>query len=266
MELMLHIAVLALVQGFTEFLPISSSAHLILVPVLTGWQDQGLAYDIAAHLGTLVAVCAYFRRDLLAIAGDCWRRAGGGPETAASRTGWLLLWATVPAAVAGLVLHDVIERELRSPLVIAATTAGFGLLLWWADRIGRRGRGEGELRLADALLIGCAQALALVPGTSRSGITITAGLLRGFTRQAAARFSFLMSIPVTALAVMLELWDLLQGQVHAAWTGLALISVLSCASAWLCIYLFLRVLDRIGMAPFAVYRLALGAVLFAMFL
>jgi len=254
-------AVLALIQGLTEFLPISSSAHLILVPVVSGWQDQGLAYDIAAHLGTLVAVCGYFRRDLGAVGTGVLR----GHATPEARLGWLLVWATVPVAGAGLLLHDVIALEFRSPRIIALTTIGFGLLLWYADRTGSRMRVEGSIGPRDALLIGCAQALALIPGTSRSGITITAGLLLGLTRQAAARFSFLMAVPVTALAVLRETWEVAGAGHQAPWSGLALVAVLAGASAWLCIWAFLRLLDRIGMAPFAIYRLVLGTALLVLY-
>lgn len=254
-------AVLALIQGLTEFLPISSSAHLILVPVVSGWQDQGLAYDIAAHLGTLVAVCGYFRRDLGAVGAGVLR----GHATPEARLGWLLVWATVPVAGAGLLLHDVIALEFRSPRIIALTTIGFGLLLWYADRTGSRMRVEGSIGLRDALLIGCAQALALIPGTSRSGITITAGLLLGLTRQAAARFSFLMAVPITALAVLRETWEVAGAGHQAPWSGLALVAVLAGASAWLCIWAFLRLLDRIGMAPFAIYRLVLGTALLVLY-
>jgi len=261
----LHLVILALVQGLTEFLPISSSGHLVLLPLLLGWQDQGLAYDVAAHLGTLIAVTGYFRRDLLAMARACWRSGRHGVPSPQARLAWLVVLATLPAGLIGLALHDVIATRLRGIEVIAATTIAFGLLLWLADRRGRRRRAMHSLNVRDALLIGIAQALALVPGTSRSGITMTAGLLLGLTRQSAARFSFLMAIPVILLAACLEIWALAGAGTGVRWTELALVTVLSAAAAWLCIHFFLRLLDRIGMAPFALYRLALGAALLVIY-
>lgn len=258
---LLQLGVLALIQGLTEFLPVSSSAHLILVPVVTGWPDQGLVYDVAAHLGTLAAVCWCFRRDLAGL-GAAWAASLGGAPSAEGRRAWLVLWATVPAALAGLLLHDVIAGTLRSARLIAATTAGFGLLLWYADRTGRRTRALESIGWRDALIVGCAQALALVPGTSRSGITITAGLLLGLTRAAAARFSFLLAVPITALAVLREGAGLVNAEVQANAAGLAVVVVLSFAAAWLAIRAFLALLDRVGMAPFAIYRLLLAAVLY----
>lgn len=258
---LLQLGVLALVQGLTEFLPVSSSAHLILVPVVTGWPDQGLVYDVAAHLGTLAAVCWCFRCDLARMA-VAWAASLRGAPSAEGRRAWFVLLATVPAALAGLLLHDVIASELRSARLIAATTAGFGLLLWYADRAGRRSRELESIGWRDALIVGCAQALALVPGTSRSGITITAGLLLGLTRVAAARFSFLMAVPITALAVLREGARVLDAEVQASVAGLAVVAGLSFGAAWLAIRLFLALLDRIGMAPFAIYRLLLAAVLF----
>ena len=261
----LQVTVLALVQGLTEFLPISSSAHLVLVPVLSGWQDQGLAFDVAVHVGTLAAVVAYFHQELAAMAG-AWRRSlrsgAAGPE---ARLAWAVLFATVPAGLAGLAFKDYIELQLRSPLVIAWATIGFGVLLGWADLAGRRRRDEHQIAWFDVLVIGCAQALALIPGTSRSGITITAGLALGLSRQGAARFSFLLSIPIIALAGGYEVFGLLQRPTEAHWGVLILGSLLSAFSAYLCIHLFLGLLDRIGMLPFVIYRLALGGALLWLF-
>ena len=185
MDLM-QLLILGLVQGLVEFLPVSSSGHLVLLPVLMGWDDQGLAYDIAAHLGTLVAVAGYYRRDLLLMSVDMLHQLRGGPVTPLARLGWAVTFGTIPVGLAGLLAHDFVAVNLRSTLVIAASTAGFGLLLWFADRRGARSRDEHSLNWRDILIIGGAQALAMIPGTSRSGITITAGLLCGFTRQAAA--------------------------------------------------------------------------------
>ncbi len=262
---LIQIIVLALLQGLTEFLPISSSAHLILVPVLTGWQDQGLAFDVAVHVGTLIAVVGYFRHEVgrMIVAWlDSLRHRRLTPD---GRLAWAVLLGTIPAGLAGLAFKDVIETSLRSPLVIATTTVVFGLLLGWADWRGRRARSEYQMRWDDVLAVGLAQALALVPGTSRSGITMTAGLLMGLTREAAARFSFLLSIPIIVLAGGLLGLDLVESAQPVDWTALGLGVVLSAAAAYACIYFFLKLLERMGMLPFVLYRLLLGAVLFVLF-
>ena len=257
----LQLIVLALVQGLTEFLPISSSAHLILVPAFTDWPDQGLAFDIAVHLGTLIAVVGYFRervaRLIIAGARAPFVRA---PDTD-GRLAWLLVLATVPVGLAGLLLKDFIESDLRGVAVIGAASIGFGLLLWWADRRDPEVRNEDTLGWRGALLIGAFQALALIPGTSRSGITITAGLMLGLDRAAAARFSFLLAIPVIVLSGLLQTIDLVTQAAPVPWGALAAGTALAAASAWLCIHLFLRYIERIGMGPFVIYRVALGAVL-----
>jgi undecaprenyl-diphosphatase len=262
----IHTIMLALLQGLTEFLPISSSAHLILMPRLLGWTDQGLAFDVAVHVGTLAAVVTYFRRDIsrlfIAWLQSCTRRQVSDD----ARLAWFVLLGTLPAALAGLLLHDVIETWLRSPLVIALATIGFGLLLWAADWRGRQQRSETALRFMDVVWIGLAQALALIPGTSRSGITMTAGLALGLTRSAAARFSFLLSVPVILMAGGYETLKLLQQQAGpVAWDELVLGTLVAAASAYLCIHLFLRLIERIGMLPFVIYRLVLGGVLLWMF-
>ncbi len=262
----IHIIILALVQGLSEFLPISSSAHLILMPILTGWQDQGIVYDVAAHVGTLTAVCWYFRRDIRLILLDWSQSLLTRQQTVNSRLGWAVLWGTIPTGLAGLLFHDFIAEQLRSPLVIASTTILFGLLLWYADVAARRERDEYTLTWKDVLVVGCAQALALIPGTSRSGITITAGLMMGLQRTAAARFSFLLSIPLIILAGGFEARKLLTTQIDAEWSGILLMVGLSAVSAYLCIRLFLKLLETMGMLPFVIYRLCLGVVLFALFL
>ncbi len=258
--------ILALIQGLTEFLPISSSAHLILFPRLMGWQDQGLAYDVAVHVGTLGAVLWYFRRELGRMTRDGLAALGTGRFTPDARLAWGVLLGTVPVGLCGLLFKDFIEGYLRAPLVIAAATIVFGLLLWWADRRGRRRRDEYSLDWKDILVIGLAQALALIPGTSRSGITITAALLLGLTRAGAARFSFLLSIPVIALAGLLEVRDLLLGTPSLPWGDLLLGALVSGVTAYLTIRFFLALLDRIGLLPFVIYRLLLGLVLLVLFL
>ena len=262
---LLQIITLALVQGITEFLPISSSAHLVLVPALTEWPDQGLAFDVALHAGSLIAVLGYFRRDVGVLLRDWFASLRGQGCTGHSRLAWAVLWGTVPVGLAGLLLNDRIETYLRSTLVIAVTTLGFGLLLGFADWRGARRRDEFSLNWRDVLVIGCAQALALIPGTSRSGITMTAGLLSGLERRAAARFSFLLSIPVIVLAGGLETVKLAGSPAPVEWGALLLGTALSALSAYLCIWLFLGFIERMGMWPFVVYRVLLGAVLFGWF-
>lgn len=260
-----QLLVLSLVQGLTEFLPISSSAHLILVPVLTAWQDQGLAFDVAVHVGTLLAVIIYFYKDLkhMSLAWlDSLTGRNKGPD---SRLAWAVLLGTIPAGLAGLLLGDFVELYLRSPLVIAGTTIGFGLLLWWADVRGLRRRDEHALSWVDVVVIGCAQALALIPGTSRSGITITAALLMGLTRKAAARFSFLLSIPIIVLAGGYQLLKLVKQPEQADWGVMVMAVIISGLSAYLCIHFFLKLLDRTGMLPFVIYRLGLGLLLLILF-
>lgn len=260
-----QIIVLAVVQGITEFLPISSSAHLILVPVFTAWEDQGLAFDIAIHVGTLVAVVFYFRQDLAAMATEWFRSLVTRKPTPAGRLAWGVLLATIPVGLAGITLKGFIEVHLRSPLLIAVGLIGFGLLLGWADWRKRGTLDVYSLSWMAMLLIGCAQALALFPGTSRSGITITAALLLGLSREAAARFSFLLSIPVTFLAGGLQAVHLLQDPAPTDWNAMFLGVVLSAISAFVCIHYFMVFIRRIGMQPFVVYRLVLGAILIAVF-
>jgi undecaprenyl-diphosphatase len=258
---LLQAAVLALVQGLTEFLPISSAAHLILMPKLTGWEDQGLSFDVAVHLGTLVAVVWYFRRDLLDMAGDLVRwiiYQGHGPTT---RLAWAVLLGTVPVGLAGLAFRDVVATHLRDPIVIAVSSIFFGLLLGWADWRHRGERSEHNLTWVDVLVIGCAQAVALIPGTSRSGATMTAGLFLGLSREATSRFSFLLSIPVIFLAGMLEAWHILEQPVPVQWVTISTATMLAGLSAYLCIHFFLKFIRIVGMQPFVVYRLLLGALL-----
>jgi len=261
----LQIILLAVVQGITEFLPISSSAHLILVPVLLGWQDQGLAFDVAVHVGSLIAVVGYFRRDVWSVSGGTLAWAAGRGMNPEARLGLLVVLGTIPAGLAGLLFKDWIEVYLRSPLVIAATTIGFGLLLWWADRR-RGGRGAQDMGWVDGLWVGLAQALALIPGTSRSGITMTAALFLGLEREAAARFSFLLAIPLILLAGGLKTLDLLKMDGPVDWAAIVGGTALSAVSAYACIHLFLGAINRMGFAPFVAYRLALGALLLILFL
>lgn len=262
----LQIFILALVQGLTEFLPISSSAHLILPSQLLGWPDQGLAFDVAVHLGTLLAVLGYFRREVWAMATAWLASLARQPHSQAdSRLAWWVILGTIPAGLAGLVLDSWIETHLRSILVIAIATIVFGAALWWSDRSVNQRKELSQLTLQAVLIIGVAQALALIPGTSRSGITMTAALALGFHKTQAARFSFLLSIPLIAAAGLLKGMDLMQSAMPVYWNELVLGLVLSFASALVCIALFLKWIERIGFLPFVLYRFALGAILLAVY-
>lgn len=257
----LQVIILAIVQGLTEFLPISSSGHLVLVPYFFDWADQGLAFDVAVHFGSLIAVLLFFRRDIFGLLRGGVRVLGGNMQTVESRLALGIALGTVPAAIAGLLFVDWIEANLRSPLVVVFTLSGYGLLMIVADRLGKRERDISSMRIRDAVLIGVAQALALVPGTSRSGITITTARFMGFERQDAARFSFLLAVPVILLATGYSLIGLLRGDAAVAWGHLATGVVVSAIVAYLSIEFFMRFVSRIGLLPFAVYRLILAAVI-----
>jgi len=252
----LHIVVLAVLQGVVEFLPISSSGHLILVPSLLGWPDQGLAFDIAVHLGTLIAVVAYFHRELVTLVGAAFDR-----NAAQFGLAWSIAFASVPVAVAGWLLADLVAGPLRAPGVVAATTGGFGVVLWLVDRYGGGTRSEQSLGMRRALMIGVGQALAVIPGTSRSGITMTVGLAVGLSREAAARFSFLLAIPAIGMAASWEILQLVGSAASVDWPTLFVAALTSAMTAFATIAVFLRIIARAGMWPFALYRLVLAAVI-----
>ncbi|MBL6734519.1 MAG: undecaprenyl-diphosphate phosphatase [Shewanellaceae bacterium] len=257
----IQIMMLALIQGISEFLPISSSAHLILPSELLGWPDQGLAFDVAVHIGSLGAVVTYFKQDLQRITLAWWSQITHQTKTPEAKLAWMIVIATLPAVGAGFMLADLIDVYFRNIGVIAATTIGFGLLLGWADHQPAQAQDELKLTWQQALLIGFAQALALIPGTSRSGITITAALFLGLTRTSAARFSFLLSIPLILGAASLMSIKLYQSNQTLDWHGMLLGSCISFGSAWLCIHFFLKIINKMSMLPFVLYRLALGAFL-----
>ncbi|MGB5247393.1 MAG: undecaprenyl-diphosphate phosphatase [Woeseia sp.] len=257
----LQIVVLAIVQGLTEFLPVSSSGHLVLVPALAGWTDQGLMFDVAAHMGSLVAVCIYFREDLAGLIRGGLQVLTGNRQGTAPQLALAIALATVPAAVAGLLFAGWIEANLRSPVVVVFELTVFGILMALADRYAPRTRNITNVTLRDALLIGLAQAMALIPGTSRSGITITVGRALGFARQDAARFSFLLSAPVIMLAGGYKTLSLLLSGEPVAWSELALGVLVSAIVAYIAIEFFMRFVSRIGLLPFAIYRLLLAGVI-----
>lgn len=260
---LLQALLLAIVQGVTEFLPISSSAHLILPAQLLGWTDQGLAFDVAVHLGSLLAVLTVLRREVADMIGGTLLTLRTRESNPAFRTAMLVVVGSIPVVIAGLALKDLVETSLRSVLVIAVATIVFGLLLGFADRRGTQGGGREleSLGFGDALWIGAAQCLALIPGTSRSGITMTAGLLLGLSRYACARFSFLLSIPTIAGAAVLSSKDLLESTVPVDWGALAFGFGAAAVAAWACMHFFLALVGRIGFMPFVIYRLVLGGAL-----
>ncbi|KAF3978362.1 MAG: undecaprenyl-diphosphate phosphatase [Methylococcales symbiont of Iophon sp. n. MRB-2018] len=256
--------VLALLQGLTEFLPVSSSAHLILLPILVGWEDQGLAFDVAVHVGTLAAVVAFYRQDLIQIITAWSVSICGKGMTNDARLCWYIILGTIPVGLVGITLPDFVETVLRSPLVIATSTIVFGLLLWISARQAKEQRLT--ITLVDAVIIGLFQAIALIPGTSRSGITITAGLITGLNREVAARFSFLLSIPVIALAGMVKGLELYKTTEPLIWDMALIGALVSAIMAYFSIGWFLQLLNKVGMFPFVIYRLILGVILFSIFL
>jgi undecaprenyl-diphosphatase len=263
-----QVIVLAIVQGLTEFLPISSTAHLYLTSWLLGWNAESLTFDIALHIGTLAAVLVYFLRDWLQIIGQGLGMSfGRDPELKHNRALlWLLVIATVPVAVFGYLFNKEAETSWRNPFVMAGMLIGVGILLWVAERRGARERDLATLNLADAVTIGASQALAIVPGTSRSGITIATGLFRNLNREAAARFSFLLSTPAIAGAAAKALHDLhksggIPAEMRAAFAvGVALSAITGFAViAW-----FLRFLRQNTLIFFVYYRLIFGIIVLAL--
>jgi undecaprenyl-diphosphatase len=254
--------VLALVQALTEFLPVSSSGHLAMVPILLNWPDQGLTFDVALHIGTLLAVLGYFFRDLVQVTAQAFGIQYGNDEELRQQPKllWWMLLASVPTATVGLLAKDFIEEHFRNSWVIAFMLISVGLLMWWGERRGSQRKSIATMTLQDALLIGLSQAVALVPGTSRSGITITTGLFCGVSRSAAARFSFLLSTPAVGGAGMKALYDLYrQGglSTDTMMSFLLGISVSAVAGAFV-IAFFLRWIRSNSLQVFVWYRILFG--------
>jgi undecaprenyl-diphosphatase len=254
---------LGLLQGLTEFLPISSSAHLILTPAFFGWEDQGVGFDLSVHVGTLLAVVLYFRRDVFGIARDGLISIGQRRIVGQGALAWYLVIGTIPAGLAGLALLDMIDNELRGASVIFFTTLVFGILLGIADWLPKRQRTMDTLNWKDAVVVGIAQAMALVPGTSRSGVTITAGLFLGMTRETASRFSFLLAIPIIVLASAVKLLEVASSDVIVDWSGFLIGGVTSFLMAITAIHFFLKWLNKVGMWPYVLYRVVLAGVIYA---
>ena len=265
---LLQVIVLALVQGLTEFLPISSTAHLYLTSWLFGWQVEGLNFDIALHLGTLLAVLLYFAGDWVQIIAQSFgMRVKGDEELKHNRMLlWLLAIGTIPVGVAGLVFNKQAETTWRNPFVMGGMLIAVGVLMYLAENAGRQQRDLSSINLPDALTIGVAQALAVVPGTSRSGITITAGLFRNMTRESAARFSFLLSTPAIGAAAAKALYDMhKKGGLHGILTTDFLVGVtVSTITGCLVISWFLHYLRRSGLRPFVYYRIVFGIIVIAL--
>jgi undecaprenyl-diphosphatase len=261
-----YITLIAVIQGLTEFLPISSSGHLLLMPVITGHEDQGSAFDVALHLGTLVAVVGYFWKDLWKIARAWFTQAFSSNQSFDSKMGWYLIAATIPAVIIGGLFGDWMDAHFRDPRIVGCTSIVFGLLLGAADYVGRKYQSLTEVTLRKALVIGCAQAIALIPGTSRSGITMTAGLFLGFTREAAARFAFLMSVPVILTAGVYQMVRLISDKSQLIdWQAFLYGGFISALTGIVTIYVFLRFITKIGMLPFVIYRVFLGIALLFVF-
>jgi undecaprenyl-diphosphatase len=261
--------ILALVQALTEFLPVSSTAHLILFPWLLHWQDPGEAFDVALHAGTLLAVILYFFKDwlTLAICGLGGKYPANAPveEVAQHRSiFWYMVIGTIPGGILGKLFDKQIEEHLRTPMIIGVSLIGVGLLMWWADAKAKQTRKVEQSSLGDAIVIGTAQAIALWPGVSRSGITITAGLFRNFTREAATRFSFLLSAPLIAGAVATKLPGLIKlhkaGGLDLPLSTLAISILVSGVVGYMVIAFFLRYLQTRTLKPFVFYRLVFGII------
>jgi undecaprenyl-diphosphatase len=261
-----QIILLALIQGLTEFLPISSSAHLALAPVIMGVEDQGLAFDISVHLGSLLAVILYFRKELSRVTADT---AGHyllrHEQTHYSKLGMAIIIATLPIILFGG-LKTLLDIEFRSPILIAWMSILFGLLLWWADTKPRRYREMDDILIRDALIIGLFQVLAILPGTSRSGITMTAALMLGFTRTAASHFSFLLAVPTILMSAAVVVLDIIKADAKLDTTAMLIGAVFSFIFAYLAIHWFLKLVERTGMLPYIIYRVLLGVILLYIFL
>lgn len=257
----LQAIVLGAVQGLTEFLPISSSAHLLIVPKLAGWGDPGAAFSAVSQLGTMLAVVLFFWRDIVRISWT-WLRSLWTPELRHdldARMGWYIGIGTIPIGVAGLLFKDLIEGPARNLWLNSVMLIVFGLLLLLADQLGRKKKEVADLNMRDGLIIGGFQALALIPGSSRSGSTMTGALFLGYTREAAARYSFLLSIPAVVLSGLFELRKAFDGSLQVVPTAIA--TVVSFVVGYACIAWLLKFLTRHSTNVFVFYRVALGGVL-----
>jgi undecaprenyl-diphosphatase len=261
-------AVLGLVQGLTEFLPISSSAHLRIVGTAFGWDDPGAAFTAITQIGTEAAVLLYFRRDIARIV-SAWvlSLSGKRKNDPDARMGWLIIIGSIPIVVLGVLFKDAIETTLRDLRIVAISLVAFSLVLYWADRVGRKKLELPDLTVGHGITYGLAQAMALIPGVSRSGGTITAGLFLGYTREAAARYSFLLAIPAVLGSGFYEAYGALKGDAKGPpvdWPPTILATVLAFAVGLSVIAWLLRYLNRGSFTPFVVYRIVLGLLVLAL--
>lgn len=256
----LEVLVLSIVQGLTEFLPVSSSGHLVFVPKIFGWEDQGLAFDVATHVGTLFAVIIYFRKEIFILLKDWISSVRYQKEVGESSLSWALIVASIPVCLFGYIFRNLVEEYARSTLSIAFGSIVFGIILYIADR--KNGtKTVKDITLYLALIIGFAQVLALVPGVSRSGITLTAALFLGLERVSAAKFSFLLSIPIIFLAGVFEAVKLVNSQNFVEWDKIIGGTLLSFVAGYLCIHFFLKIISKWSLTPFVIYRVLLGVLL-----
>ena len=254
---------LALIQGLTEFLPISSSAHLVILPKFLDWPDQGLAFDVVLHFATLCAIIFYYRTTLVVISKDFFSSIVNRRLEGEAMLAWAILLGTIPVGLTGILFEDYIESNFRSYQVAAFATIFFGILLGFSDWIQKTiGKSRDFIRGSDILIIGCFQALALIPGVSRSGITITAALFIGLSRALSIKYAFLLSIPVITLATLLKTFELSTVASQVDWTLLLMGFIIAFIAAYTTIVLFIRLVERIGFMPFVIYRILLGALLF----
>jgi undecaprenyl-diphosphatase len=260
-----RITFLAILQGITEFLPVSSSAHLILPKELFGWEDQGLVFDVAVHVGSLIAVVSYLRRDIATLFMAWIRSCIGKGTDKDGRIAWFIVLATIPAGVGGLLFNDAVEQYSRSMLLIGFTSIFFGIALYFADKYQGVRKPMDRMDMKTAIVIGFAQLLALIPGTSRSGITLTAGLFCGLDRTAAAKFSFLLAIPIIIASGMFKGLEMIETGTSGQWAILFYAIAVSAIVSFTCIHYFLSLITRIGFLPFVIYRVLLGLLLFAIY-
>jgi undecaprenyl-diphosphatase len=262
-------AILGIIQGLTEFLPVSSSAHLILAPWFFGWKPEGIAFDVSLHIGTAIAIIAFFWKDWIILAQELLAglKEGAPFGNPKRKLVWFLIVGTAPALVVGLALEKTVETQLRSPLITVFTLAIFGALLLFAELKSKQNRAIEMFTWADSLWVGFSQAVALIPGISRSGITITTAMLRDHSRTSAARFSFLLSTPVIVGAGILQGWHLIkaarhpvEGAVAIQWPVLGVGILTASITGFLCIKFFLRYLQTKSLTPFVIYRFLLAAV------
>ncbi|MEC7596103.1 MAG: undecaprenyl-diphosphate phosphatase [Pseudomonadota bacterium] len=258
-----QVVTLAFIQGLTEFLPVSSSAHLVLFPKFFNWPDQGLAFDVILHFASLCAVVLYYRASIVLLSQDFFSSISNRKMQGDSILAWGVLLGAIPVGLAGFFFNDFVEINLRSFQVIAYTTIFFGIALGLSDLIHRaRGKSREMIRGSDILIVGCFQALALIPGTSRAGITITAALLIGLSAKLSIKFAFLLSIPVITLATILKLFELSNESHKVDWLILLIGFAITFFVSYFTIVYFIKLVERVGLFPFVIYRILLGVLLF----